>query len=370
MPRPDIAGYGMTLHEGAEQVSSQTAGAGESARPVAVRYWGTDYALNILNGHIRLSMQARIPTTAARAQHESLFHGPPIRAPDALPIHVDATLLGSPTDVRLRFVATDAPLALAEATGSDSEIARRRWRSREARSLDEALGAADRHRDEFLAVLSHELRSPLAAIRNAIHLVCSPTTEAQARQRAQALLERQLQCVLHLVDDLRDLSLLTFGRIPLNRERMDLRIAVNNAIETLEPDIRRRRHRLTVALPGTPVWLQGDGRRLEQVFVNLLANGCKFTHTGGELDVRLQASDGQATVQFRDSGIGLEAQALPHIFDPFKQVDEGSPRSEAGLGIGLALVRQFVKLHGGSVMVCSAGLGKGCEFTVQLPTQT
>lgn len=321
------------------------------------------------DGRIRLSMQTRIPTNADRAQHESLLDGPPIRDPDALPIHMDATPLGSPTDVRPRFVATDAPHALAAATASDSEISRRRWRSREARLLGEALGTADRHRDEFLAVLSHELRSPLAAIRNAIHLVCSPTTEAEARHRAQALLERQLQCMMHLVDDLRDLSLLTFGRIPLNRERMDLRIAVNNAIETLEPDIRRRRHRLTVALPSTPVWLQGDGRRLEQVFVNLLANGCKFTGTGGELAVRLHVSGGQAVVQFGDSGIGIEAHALPHIFDPFKQVDEGAPHSEAGLGIGLALARQFVKLHGGSLMVRSAGLGQGSEFAVQLPTE-
>ena len=339
MTRPDISGYGMTLYEEAD-------------------------------GRIRLSMQTRNPATADRAQHESLLHGPPIRDPDALPIHMDPTLLGSPANVRLGFAATDAPHALAEASGSDREISRRRWRSRGARLLGEALGTADRHRDEFLAVLSHELRSPLAAIRNAIHLVCSPTTEAKTRLRAQALLERQVRCMMHLVDDLRDLSLVTFGRVTLNRERMDLRIAVSNAIETLESDIRQRRHRVTVALPGTPVWLQGDGRRLEQVFVNLLANGCKFTGTGGELAVRLHVSGGQAMVQFRDSGIGIEAHALRHIFDPFKQVDEGAPHSEAGLGIGLALARQFVKLHGGSLLVHSAGPGQGSEFAVQLPTET
>ena len=357
------------MHEEAQQVTSATADAGESARTVAASCWGAEYTLSSVNGHIRLSMRPHIPTTADRAQHESILHGLPLRDANALPIHIGATLLGSPTDVQLRFVATDELFTLAEAPRSDNEISRRRWRSREARLLGEALGTADRHRDEFLAVLSHELRSPLAAIRNAIHLICSPTTEAQARHRAQTLLERQLQCMMHLVDDLRDLSRLTFGRVPLNRERMDLRIAVNNAVETLGPDIRRRRHRLTVALPSTPVWLQGDGRRLEQVFVNLLANGCKFTNTGGELAVRLHASDGQAMVQFRDSGIGLEAQALPHIFDPFKQVDEGAPHSEAGLGIGLALAQQFVKLHGGSVMVRSAGLGQGSEFAVQLPTE-
>jgi signal transduction histidine kinase len=174
---------------------------------------------------------------------------------------------------------------------------------------------------------------------------------------------------MHLVDDLLDLSRFTLGRVPLNRERMDLRIAVKNAIETLETDIHRRRHRLTVALPVTPVWLQGDGRRLEQVFVNLLANACKFTDTGGELTVRLHTSGDQAMVQFRDSGIGIDARSLPHIFDPFKQADEGARRSEAGLGIGLALVRQFVRLHGGSVRVHSAGRGRGSEFAVQLPTE-
>lgn len=357
------------MSEQAEQLTSQVADAGAPARPAVASYWGTDYTLRVTNGHIRLSTQDGAATSADRARHGWPVAWLPVRGPNALPIHIGATLPGSPTNIHLRLIASDALLTLAEATGAGSEISRRRWRSREARLLGEALATADRHRDEFLAVLSHELRSPLAAVRNAVHLLCSPTTEAQARQRAQALLERQLERVTHLVDDLLDLSRLTLGRVPLSRGRMDLRVAVKNAIETLESDIRRRGHRLTVELPGAPVWLQGDGRRLEQVFTNLLANACKFTDTGGELAVRLHTSGGQATVQFRDSGIGIDAQSLPHIFDPFKQADQGAPHSEAGLGIGLALVRQFVKLHGGNVMARSAGRGQGSEFAVQLPTE-
>jgi signal transduction histidine kinase len=357
------------MYQEAEQATSQVTRAAGSARPIAASCWGTDYTLRLANGHVRLSTQEGAATTAARAQHGWPLLQLPVLGPNALPVHIGATLLGSPTNVHLRFVATDALLALAEATRAGGEMSRRRWRSREARLLGEALATADRHRDEFLAVLSHELRSPLAAIRNAAHLVCSPATEAQARHRAQVLLERQLQRVMHLVDDLLDLSRLTLGRIPLNRERMDLRIAVNNAIETLETDIQQRRHRLTVALPATAVWLHGDGRRLEQVFVNLLANACKFTDTGGELAVHLHSSGGQAMVQFRDSGIGIDSHSLPYIFDPFKQLDEGAPHPEAGLGIGLALVRQYVKLHGGSVTVRSAGRGRGSEFAVQLPTE-
>lgn len=257
----------------------------------------------------------------------------------------------------------------AEVAGGADEPSPRRWRSREARLLGEAVATADRQRDEFLAVLSHELRSPLAAIRNAAHILGGAATGATARRRAQQILERQLLRVTGLIDEILDLSRLTLGRVPLHRERMDLRVAVNQAIETMASEIHERHHRLIVALPDTPVWLQGDGRRLEQVFVNLLGNACKFTDAGGELTVRLHTLGAQAIAQIQDSGIGIEADALPHIFDAFKQTAEGARRSNTGLGVGLALVRAFVTAHGGSVVVRSAGQGRGAEFSVQLPTE-
>ena len=233
----------------------------------------------------------------------------------------------------------------------------------------EELSMIGRRNDVMLAVISHELRSPLAAVHNAVRILGSPMTEPSTRQRAQTLIERQVERMTRLLDDLLDVSRINIGHMQLQRERMDLRVAMNNAIETLEREIHQRHHRLAVALPDTPVWLQGDSGRLEQVFANLLANACKFTDTGGELAVRMDTADGQAVVRFRDSGIGIPAHAMPHIFDPFEQADGAAQRSRSGLGIGLALVREFVELHGGGVTAHSAGPGQGSEFTVHLPTE-
>jgi signal transduction histidine kinase len=198
----------------------------------------------------------------------------------------------------------------------------------------------------LLAVICRELRSRLAAIHNAVQLLQSPMIEPPRRQWAQALIERQFLRMMRLLDDLLDVSRTNIGHVQLQRERMDLRVAINNAIETVEPEIDQRHHRLAIALPSTPVWLQGDIGRLEQVFVNLLANACKFTDTGGELPVRMDTADRQATVHFRDTGIGIAAHALPHVFDLFEQADGAAQHRRSGLGIGPALVCEFVKLHG------------------------
>jgi signal transduction histidine kinase len=280
----------------------------------------------------------------------------------ALPVHVHAASL-TPLlkDPRLLCVGHD-PLLASDGRG---HLAPPPGHARQLR-LSEGPPATAPLPEEFLSVVSHELRSPLAAVRNAAALLCSPMTETATRQWAQALLERQLRRMTRLVDDLLDVSRRSHGRLAVQCERMDLRVAVNSAIETLEPEIRQRQHRLTVDLPDTAVWLQGDAGRLEQVFVNLLANACKFTDNGGELSVRMQVSGAQAHVQIRDSGIGIESDALPHIFEPFMQADAAARRPGAGLGIGLALVREFIELHGGSVMVASAGAGQGSEFTVHL----
>jgi signal transduction histidine kinase len=240
---------------------------------------------------------------------------------------------------------------------------------RKARLRVEELAAVNRRKDESLAMISHELRSPLAAIQNALRLLSGQVGEGLARQRAQALIERQVRRMTLLVDDLLDVSRITHGRMHLRRERVDLRVVVSNAIETLQSDINERDHHLTTAVPDGPVWLQADPMRLEQVFVNLLANASRYTDAGGKLAVWVHTRDDQAVIRIRDSGIGIAPDALPHIFDLFRQADEAVPHSKSGLGIGLALVRNLLELHGGSVTAASAGIGQGSEFTVRLPRQ-
>ena len=243
-------------------------------------------------------------------------------------------------------------------------------RQRQARWRMEELASANRRKDEFLAILGHELRNPLAAIHNGILLLSNQPLDPSARQKTQGMIERQVRRMTQLVADLLDVSRVTHGRLHLHRERVDLRVIVSNAIETLESDIEQRNHHLSTAVPEAPVWLQADPGRLEQVFVNLLANASKYTDVGGELAVWVHARDGQAVVRVRDSGIGIAPQVLPRLFDLFRQADEAVPRSQSGLGIGLALVRILVESHGGSVTAASAGLGQGSEFTVRLPRET
>jgi signal transduction histidine kinase len=233
----------------------------------------------------------------------------------------------------------------------------------------EELATANRRKDEFLAILGHELRGPLASIHYGIHLLSHLPQDIPAREKTQVMIERQVRRMTQLVHDLLDVSRITHGRLHLQRERIDLRDVVSNAIETLGPDINERHHRLTTALPDAPVWLQGDPGRLEQVFINLLANASRYTNAGGELAVWMHTPDGQAVVRVRDSGIGIAPEVLPHVFDLFRQADGAAPRSQSGLGIGLALVRNLVESHGGSVTGASAGLGQGSEFTVRLPTE-
>ena len=240
---------------------------------------------------------------------------------------------------------------------------------RRAQMRVEELATANRRKDEFLAVVGHELRNPLAAINNGIHLLSHQTQDNPAWQKTQAMLQRQVCRMNQLVRDLLDVSRINQGRLRLQLERIDLRGVVSNAIETLELDINERHHRLTTALPDAPVWLQGDPGRLEQVFVNLLANASRYTDAGGELAVWMHTRAGQAIVRVRDSGIGIAPEVLPQLFDLFRQADEAAPRSQSGLGIGLALVRDLVESHGGSVTGASAGLGQGSEFTVRLPRE-
>ena len=243
-------------------------------------------------------------------------------------------------------------------------------RPHQVRLRVEELLTASRRKDEFLAMLGHELRNPLAALHNGIDLLSRQAQDTSASRELKAMLERQVRRMGQLADDLLDVSRIIQGRLHLERERIDLRDVVCNAIQTLESDIKRRNHRLNTGLPGEPVWLQADPGRLEQVFVNLLANACKYTDMGGELTVVVDVRDGRAVVRVRDTGIGIAPELLPQLFALYRQADQTAPRSRSGLGIGLALVRSLVESHGGSVMGASAGVGQGSEFTVSLPMET
>lgn len=240
---------------------------------------------------------------------------------------------------------------------------------RQAQLWVEELVNADRRKDEFLAMLGHELRNPLGTIKNAADLLQSERGETSARWRAHALIERQIHLMTRLVDDLLDVSRIRNGNLYLQRRRTDLRVIVRNAIETLESEVNERRERLSLTLAEEPVWLQADAQRLEQVFVNLLTNASRYTDAGGEIVVSMHVRSGQALVRIQDTGIGIAPEALPRVFDLYKQVDRANPRSRAGLGIGLSLVRKLVELHGGEVSVASAGLGQGSEFSVCLPCE-
>ena len=235
------------------------------------------------------------------------------------------------------------------------------------KKAEEAVSEASRRKDEFLAMLGHELRNPLAPILNAIHILKLPrTTEAQARQ-VRDMMEDQVKHMIRLVDDLLDVSRIMSGRIDLRAERVDLARVVDRAIQTARPAIDAAGHELTVSLPAEPVHLVGDPIRLAQVFANLLNNAAKYTDRAGRISLTAALGDGQVAVHVRDNGIGIPPDVLPHIFELFVQANRSLDRSQSGLGIGLTLVRRLVALHRGSVQAISGGPGHGSEFVVRLP---
>jgi signal transduction histidine kinase len=235
------------------------------------------------------------------------------------------------------------------------------------RAVQEALKEADRRKDEFLAMLAHELRNPLAPIRNAAQVLKLISPVDARQQWAREVIERQTQHLTRLVDDLLDVSRITRGKVTLAREPLELASILHRAVETSRPLIDARRHELSVELPGEPVWLEGDLTRLVQVVGNLLNNAAKYTDEGGHIQLQAAQEDGEIVIRVRDDGMGLPADLLPHIFDLFTQADRSLDRSQGGLGIGLTLVRTLVELHGGRVEAQSAGFGRGSEFIVRLP---
>jgi PAS domain S-box-containing protein len=262
----------------------------------------------------------------------------------------------------------------------------RRLSSRESRLLDlyglqaaefienaqlyEKIQEDDRRKDEFLAMLAHELRNPLSPILNAAQAMRSSQLEEEDRRHATEVLERQARSMARLIDDLMDVSRITRGKIDLQRETLDLRTVVQRAIETTAGVFAQRGHRLDLSLPPDALWVEGDPIRLEQVLDNLLNNAAKYTQSGGSVRIDLEKDGDQGVIRVTDSGVGIAPEMLPRVFDLFVQADRSLDRAQGGLGIGLTVVRSLVEMHGGSVEVASEGPGKGSEFRVRLPLAT
>jgi CheY-like chemotaxis protein/two-component sensor histidine kinase len=226
---------------------------------------------------------------------------------------------------------------------------------------------ADRRKDEFLAMLAHELRNPLAPIRNALHIMNSPGVAPDMVKRAHEMTERQVQHMVRLIDDLLDVSRIMRGRIELRREAIELSTMIARAVETVHPILDAQGQELVVTTPPDPIWLDADPTRLVQIIGNLLNNAAKFSERSGRIWLTVERDDGEAVLRVRDEGAGIPADLLPHVFDLFVQGDRTLERTRGGLGIGLTVVRKLVELHGGTISVQSDGAGKGSELTVRLP---
>jgi signal transduction histidine kinase/CheY-like chemotaxis protein len=283
--------------------------------------------------------------------------------------HLDETLTRP-----LRLVEVQAVgLALDEAIEESVEryVANRegqlgRMRDTLQRQAD-ALREADRRKNEFLATLGHELRNPLAPLRNCLEVARLSGDSSAAFREVWEVMDRQVEQMTRLVDDLLEVSRIAQGKIVLRRGPVDLRSALEQAVQMNAPLVGARGHRMDVELPGEALWVEGDQGRLIQVFVNLLNNAAKYTPPGGQLALAACREGDAIVVRVRDNGTGIAAEMLPHVFELFTQIDVGADRPQGGLGIGLTLVRRLVELHGGGIVASSPGLGGGSEFVVRLP---
>ena len=246
------------------------------------------------------------------------------------------------------------------------DVTERSRLEQETQAQAQALAELDHRKNEFLAMLGHELRNPLAALSNAVQLLHRQKHEEPLLQQGRAIIERQLGHLTHLVDDLLEVSRISSGSVRLRQQTVNLSGIVERALETAQPLILQHRHQLTLALPPEPIFLLVDATRLEQVLVNLLNNAAKYTHDGGRIDLSVESAGDQVVIRVRDNGIGIELALLPHIFELFTQAERSLDRSQGGLGIGLSLVQRLVQLHGGTVEAHSV-LGQGSEFVVRLP---
>ena len=292
----------------------------------------------------------------------------------ALAEAVDEMASGNPASPAIPLESSDITEVASLAAAFQEMRGRLAVRTRESerlatelRARADALAESDRRKDEFLAMLAHELRNPLGAIANAAHVMDQIGTTQPPVQRAVGVIQRQIQHLVRLVDDLLDVSRITRGKIELRLEPVDLRDAVRGAVEMTRPIVEAKQHALRVELPPEQLPVHADATRLEQVLGNLVRNAAKYTEPGGKIEVVAWSEGGEAAVRVRDNGIGISPELLPRIFDLFIQGEQSLDRSGGGLGIGLTLVRRLVEMHGGQVSAQSEGEGQGSEFTVRFP---
>ena len=273
-----------------------------------------------------------------------------------------------------RFWASGVTAALRDAAGRLRgfakilrDLSERKRLEEELRQRADELAEADRRKDEFLAMLAHELRNPLSPIRSAVEVMQQLGLSDPTLRWAHEVVQRQVEHLTRLVDDLLDVSRINRDLIRLQRRPVELSAVVSQAVETVRPLLDGRQHRLAVLLPPERLWLEADRARLVQVFTNLLHNAAKYTDPGGQVALTAARAGPEVVVRVRDNGVGIAAALLPHVFEAFTQADHSLARSPGGLGVGLTLVRRLVQMHGGSVGAHSAGAGQGSEFTVRLP---
>lgn len=236
----------------------------------------------------------------------------------------------------------------------------------ERQAAEDALRLADRRKDEFLATLAHELRNPLAPLLNSLNILRSPQQDPVVHDRAQSVMERQLKQMVRLVDDLLDVSRITTGKLAISKVCIDIQSVIRDAVESSSTFIKERGHELTLDIPEEPVYINADPIRLAQVFSNLLNNSAKYTNPGGSIQFAASVINDGVLFTITDNGIGIEPDMLNNIFDMFTQVDQTLERAQAGLGVGLALARHLVELHGGQLQVSSPGTGCGSTFSLRL----
>jgi two-component system CheB/CheR fusion protein len=318
---------------------------------------------------LRLNMAAMIPDSA-RARHDEWLdrarRSEPAQPTKTQRIAKDGKIVDILFTLSVLRDSAGMPTAIAS---TERDITHQLITEKELRTRAERLLEADRRKDEFLAMLAHELRNPLAPIRNAVEALGQPRLldDKANLEVSRKLIERQVKHLSRLVDDLLDVSRITRGQVSLQQEKIELGSLVERAVELNREQIESRQHRLSISVPAEPIWLEGDATRITQVLGNLLNNAAKYTDPGGAISVSVSVENRQGVFRVRDTGMGIAADLLPHVFDLFVQGKRSLDRSQGGLGIGLRLVRQLVEMHGGTVAARSDGPGYGSEFEVRLP---
>jgi signal transduction histidine kinase len=280
-----------------------------------------------------------------------------------VPLLVRNRTLGTITFIRCGNLAqySQPDLTLAE------DLAHRAAIAMDNASLYEMVCSADRRKDEFLATIAHELRNPLAPIRHALEVMRMSGSQEELSRQARETVQRQIDHLVRLVDDLLDVSRIMQGKIDLRHERFKLSNLIDRVVESTNPTMQAHDHELSISVPTEPVWLIADMTRLDQVISNLLNNAAKYTDPGGKIQLNAHVVGDRLVMSVKDNGIGIEPKLLGDVFDLFRQVDTSFARSRGGLGIGLTLARTLVQMHGGTIEAHSLGLGKGSEFVVYLP---